>query len=62
MKQFDIFGGTIDFTFQGNTRQRTYPGACCSIICLTILILCFAIRSIDFIARLEMETSMTENV
>ena len=61
-KKIDIFGDTIEFSFQGNSKYKTRLGGICTIMSMFLMLILVGVRTIDFLGRLDRETSVTEGI
>ena len=62
LKDLDMFGGTIRFTFRGKSSYNTVYGGVMTLVSLLFLIFFYTIKSIDFFLKLDPIVSMVENV
>ena len=58
MKAIDIFGDTINFSYQGESKYNTRLGGICTIFTATLIFLMLGVRTIDFLGRQDREVSM----
>ena len=43
--KFDLFGQSVQFTFQENEKYQTVPGVFVSLICITLLVAFVVVRT-----------------
>ena len=61
LRSIDIYGGSVGFTFKGETRYKTVFGGICSFISIFSLLCIYTLRTVDFLGKLDTNTSMYEN-
>ena len=59
-KSIDIYGQTVSFTLNGEENHKTNCGAACSLTTIIILVFVYAVRTVDFLGKVDPKISMVE--
>ena len=60
LKKIDCFAQPIYLNFKGKTHYKTYIGATVSLICISVVAIIFAIKTVDLVSKVGDEKTMIE--
>ena len=62
LKQIDLFGGKINFTFKGESSFNTLCGGICSIFSLIFIVTFYCLKTVEFGLKLDPATTMIDHL
>ena len=61
LKEIDIYGSQMGFTFKGNATYSTLCGRTCSVLSFMFLIFFYSFKTLDFLGKVDPRISMVED-
>ena len=62
LKDMDMYGGSIGFTFKGEKSHNTVYGGICSLISYFFLALFYCLKIVDFVGKVDPQVGLVERV